>query len=192
MFEPAGKTNVSTGRHAALLAGWNAEATGRPLRGHSSPVRSPLAYGALPAALVVATVLMAACGGSTQLVPDDGAAPLDAAETSVDACAATTVDLVPDAAPGTCAFTPADVACNTASDCKVLLRLDCACYVPAVGVNVDSTAACLPPPCTPPPADGGCESTGYITQDCAMVGSINLVGVGCVDHQCRTFVIIPG
>ena len=113
--------------------------------------------------------------------------PSSSFETSVDACAATTVDLVPDAAPGTCAITPADVACNTASDCKVLLRLDCACYVPAVGVNVSSTAECLPPP-----ADGGCESTGYITQDGAMVGSSNLVGVGCVGHQCRTFVIIPG
>jgi hypothetical protein len=151
-------------------------------------VRSPLAYRARLAAFV----LIAACGGSTEIVRDDaGTTPPDASETSVDACAATAVDLVPDAAPGTCALTPADVACNTASDCKVLLRLDCDCYVPAVGVNVGSTAECLPPPC-PPPAGEGCESTGYIAQDCAMVGSSNLVSVGCVDHQCRTFVIIPG
>jgi hypothetical protein len=175
-------------------------ATGRPVPGHSSFVRSPLVSRALPAAFVLATVLIVACGGSTTIVHNDaGAPPVDASEasvgagdTSVDACAATVVELVPDAAPGTCALTPADVACNTASDCKVLLRLDCSCYVPAVGVNVNSTAACLPPPCPPPPAGGGCEGGGYISQDCAMVGSSNLVGVGCVDHQCRTFVIIAG
>jgi hypothetical protein len=168
-------------------------ATGRPGSGHSSPVRALPSSSALAA--VLAVVLIAACGGTTTIVRDDaggGAAPLDAGDTSVDACAETLVDLVPDAAPGTCALTPADVACNTASDCKVFLRLDCSCYVPAVGVNVSSAAECLPPPCPPPPADGGCESTGYITQDCAMVGSPNLVGVGCDDHQCRTFVIIAG
>jgi hypothetical protein len=140
-----------------------------------------------PAALVLAAVLIAACGGSTAIVHDDaGAAPV------VDARAVIEADPVSDAASGACELTPADVACNAASDCTVLLRLDCSCTVPALGVNVSSTAVCLPPPCSPPPGDAGCEGTEYATQDGAMVGSRNLVGVGCVDHQCKTFVIIAG
>jgi hypothetical protein len=139
------------------------------------------------AAPVLAAVLIAACGGSTTMVHDDaGAAPV------VDARAVVEADLVSDGASGACALTPADVACNARSDCTVLLRLDCSCYVPALGVNLSSAAVCLPPPCPPPPGDAGCEGTGYVAQDGAMVGSRNLVGVGCIDHQCRTFVIIAG
>lgn len=156
-------------------------------------MRPHLAPRVLPAAVVLGVVLIAACGGSTTVVHDDaGALPVDAGVTPVDACAVTEVELVADAAPGTCAVTPADVACNADTDCKVLLRLGCECYVPAVGVNQSSTAVCPPPPCPPPQGNGGCDGTGYIAQDCAMVGSSNLVGVGCVDHQCRTFVIIAG
>jgi hypothetical protein len=143
---------------------------------------------------LLAVVLLAACGGSTTVVHEDaGTVPMvDAGATPVDACAATDVDLVSDASPGTCQLSPADVACTADSDCKVLLRLGCSCYVPAVGVNTSSTAECPPPPCPPSPGEGGCDGTGFIAQDCTMVGSSNLVGARCVEHQCRTFVIIAG
>jgi len=94
----------------------------------------------------------------------------------------------PDATPGTCEASPADLACNTASDCKVILVGHCGCFLDAYAVNVASDVSCPMPPCAPPPpGSGGCTTSGYDTEDCNSVSSFDNVGVACVGHVCRTF-----
>jgi len=98
-----------------------------------------------------------------------------------------TLVLDPDAAPETCHFTPADVACDATSDCTVYVVQGCSCVAPVVGVNMGSTARCPPLPCPPPPPGGGCPQSGLVTQDCKVVPSTDDVEVSCVGHQCKTF-----
>ena len=79
-------------------------------------------------------------GYSLDASPPD---PFDAA------CGDLTLDLDPDAAPGACEVSPADVACDAASDCTVLQIGHC-CFSSVYGVNRASTAECAMPPCVPP------------------------------------------
>ncbi len=95
---------------------------------------------------------------------------------------------VADATPGTCEASPADLACDAASDCKVVFVGHCGCFLDAYGVNVASDVSCPMPPCAPPPpGSGGCTSSGYDTEDCHSVSSLADIGVACVGHVCRTF-----
>jgi hypothetical protein len=95
--------------------------------------------------------------------------------------------LDPDAAPHTCAFTPADVACNTNADCTTHVVVQCQCIDRVYGVNTANTIRCPPPPCPPP--INGCPSnaSGYRTQDCQVVVKLQDVAVACVGHQCLTY-----
>jgi hypothetical protein len=102
------------------------------------------------------------------------------------ACEDLTLDLDPDATPGACEVSPADVACDAASDCTVLQIGHC-CFSSVYGVNRASTAECAMPPCVPPPPGGGCGTTGFVTEDCNDVPSLTDVGLACIDHRCRTF-----
>ncbi len=161
-------------------------------------------------AFLLVTTLVAACGSSTTLVPADaGAAHPDATgstpdaeatadasatdalvdsgtATSLDACG-TSVPLVPDAAPHTCALTPADVACNVDSDCTVLNVEHCGCTSQAYGVSTSADVSCPAPPCVPTlPDAGGCAVTGVVTEDCQIAPTLADVGVQCVNHQCVT------
>jgi hypothetical protein len=118
-----------------------------------------------------------------------------------ESCGQFTFALNPDAAPHTCAFTPADVACNRNADCEWYIAVGCGCFQPVYGVNKVRTAACSPPPCPPPLA--GCPedaSGGYLTQDCQLVDnspysrfidSGTTVAVACVNHQCMTYAAGP-
>jgi hypothetical protein len=90
--------------------------------------------------------------------------------------------LDPDAAPHTCAFTPADVACNTNADCTTHVVVACQCIDRVYGVNTANTLRC------PPPLNG-CPSnaSGYRTQDCQLVVKLQDIAVACVGHQCLTY-----
>jgi hypothetical protein len=85
-------------------------------------------------------------------------------------------------APYNCEVKPADVACNTTSDCVAYPTDECACVAFAYGVNAACGLACTPPPCPP----HACPVTGFLTQDCQLVSSLENVAVDCVDHQCLT------
>jgi hypothetical protein len=101
-----------------------------------------------------------------------------------------TLLIVPDAAPHTCVFTPADLACNLDSDCVIFVRVECSCIVPVYGVNTSSTAVCPAPPCPPPM--NGCDAGGYLTQDCQVAPNYQDIGVRCVNHQCFSFSRVGG
>ena len=113
-------------------------------------------------------------------------------------CAQFNFVLDPDAAANTCAFAPADVACNSNADCTSYVKLGCRCFAPVYGVNIKNTVRCFAPPCAPQVnADGGfymcpSDATGLYTQDCQFVPSMQSVAVACVKHQCLTFAAAPG
>jgi hypothetical protein len=102
-------------------------------------------------------------------------------------CSLADFSLVPDAGPGYCAFTPADVACNANTDCGWYEAVGCGCVQRIFGVNKNSTARCIPPPCAPPLGGSVCDASGLYTQDCQVVSDTNNVFAACVNHQCRTF-----
>jgi hypothetical protein len=112
----------------------------------------------------------------------DGAIPDGAFPGSCDQFS---FELTPDATPGTCAFTIADVTCNTTSDCMPYTREGCGCIEPVYGVNKASTANCPALPCSPPFVP--CQTSGFGAQDCQVVPQASQVGVSCVAHVCRTF-----
>ncbi len=144
-----------------------------------------------------------ACAGSRALPDDGGGANSDAggpneAGPRVDATDARPLDdadacpyaligmppdfaLTPDAAPRTCTFTPADVACDANSDCTLYEIVSCGCYNFAIGVSASNTAVCSPPPCAE-----ACPAPSWVTQDCNVVPSLVDALVGCVDHRCLT------
>ncbi len=124
-------------------------------------------------------------GSSSSGGPDSGTdASFDALTPDAFADCAWSLVLDPDAAPNTCAVTPADVACNTNADCTSFVRNMCSCPVPIYGVNTANTVLCIPPPCVLlPPGDGGCQGP-YETQDCKVTQN---VAVACVNHQCMTY-----
>ena len=95
--------------------------------------------------------------------------------------------LRPDAAANTCAFTPADVACNTNADCSTYTAVSCGCSDAVWGVNKTNTVRCIPPPC-PPPANG-CDpdASGLYTEDCQLVPFDQTVVAACVNHRCLSF-----
>lgn len=152
--------------------------------------------------------LPASLDGATSAAPTDSAEILDGP--SVDSSSDATFDatdggrtlgppavlpdaecgpgLISDAAPRTCAFTPADVACDSDSDCTVYQVVGCGCFDPVVGVNASSTAQCLPPPC-PPPMPNPCSpyGSGLTTQTCENVSQLSDVAVACVQHVCVTY-----
>ncbi len=103
-------------------------------------------------------------------------------------CSEATFRLTPDAGPRQCAFTPADVSCNTNADCVPYTVVGCGCFDLVYGVNKTSTAQCFPPPCVPLNQD--CDASGLYTQDCQFVGS-RTPGAACVNHQCLSFAGTP-
>jgi hypothetical protein len=113
-------------------------------------------------------------------------------------CAEYTFALDPDATAGMCAFTPADVACNSNTDCTSYAKIGCGCFDPVYGVNTANTVKCFAPPCNAQlNADGGVytcpsEASGLYTQDCQFVPDSQNVTVACVNHQCLTFASVPG
>jgi hypothetical protein len=147
------------------------------------------------------------CGTSTSLTFPEEPTPrfdggsVDSAKSSADdAEAGPTLDascpgllpepIVPDAQANTCAISPEDLSCDTATDCKALHTYNCSCADPVYGVNQKSTAVCGPPPCPPPlPGTDPCADAagnGFVTQDCRIVPSLAQVGLACVNHQCVT------
>ena len=129
-------------------------------------------------------------GAAADALPKTGGAVDAAVPDAFPAdCGEVTLVLRPDAAPNTCAFTPADVACNTGTDCNSYLVNGCGCIEPLYGVNTASTAKCEPPPCPPPL--GGCPASGFETQDCKVVTDSQHVAVACVNHQCMTYAVGP-
>jgi hypothetical protein len=102
------------------------------------------------------------------------------------------ITLVPDAAPGICAFTPADVACKTFSDCiPYVVQTSCSCTVAVIGVNSASTALCVPPPLPLP--DAGCRpSSSYESQDCIVTTDLGQIFVKCQDGRCVSANALPG
>jgi hypothetical protein len=114
-------------------------------------------------------------------------------------CAQFTFVLDPDAAANTCAFTPADVVCNSNADCTTYIdNSGCGCFDPIYGVNTANTVKCFAPPCAAPlSADGGVytcpvDASGLYTQDCQFVPDSQNVTVACVKHQCLTLAAAPG
>ncbi len=93
--------------------------------------------------------------------------------------------LQPDAAPDTCAFTPADVACTESGDCVPYTRLGCSCIDAVYGVTRSNMVRCAAPPCPPPPE--GCPASGFVTQSCQVVNDLSQVAVACVNGQCKTY-----
>jgi hypothetical protein len=123
--------------------------------------------------------------GSMASAPD-ATTSWDAGDPETDAgCSDLALILDPDATPGTCEISPADVACDTAADCTLLMVGHCGCTTDVYGVSKTSTASCPMPPC-PPPINGPCIGPGYETQDC-MQTSYDAIGVSCVGHTCRSF-----
>ena len=120
------------------------------------------------------------------LAPADASTPDDALDAS---CGVEPLVLDPDATPGTCEISPADVACDAPSDCTLLVVTYCGCFDDVYGVSTTSTARCTPPPC-PPPAPGGCPASGFLAQDCSQATSLSQLSVKCVDHVCRSFIPI--
>jgi hypothetical protein len=121
----------------------------------------------------------------------DGGGALDAEAPDAPfpgSCDQFSFELTPDAAPGTCAFTPADVACNTDDDCKPYTKEGCGCIEPVYGVNKTSTANCPALPCSPPFVP--CQTSGFGAQDCQVVPMFAQVGVSCVAHECRSFALL--
>jgi hypothetical protein len=105
-------------------------------------------------------------------------------------CGQVSFVLTPDAAPKTCAISPADIACNTLADCtSYAVDVSCDCVIPVYGINKTNAVRCSPEPC-PPPATG-CSVSGYQTQDCRLVTSWPDVAVDCVNHQCLTYASGP-
>jgi hypothetical protein len=104
-------------------------------------------------------------------------------------CGVLTLMLRPDAAPNTCAFTPADVACDASDDCVPYTVPNCGCVDGVYGLNKMGTVRCIAPPC-PPPLDG-CSVSGFETQDCQVVATQQHVAVACVNHQCMTYAVGP-
>jgi hypothetical protein len=103
------------------------------------------------------------------------------------------IDLVADAGPGTCAFTPADLACKTINDCMTYVIPGCSCPLTVIGVSRRSTAVCVPPPCPPPLPDSGCFGTGsYESQDCIVSPNAGLIFANCVNGQCVSQAALPG
>jgi hypothetical protein len=100
---------------------------------------------------------------------------------------------VADAAPGACAFTPADVACQTFDDCIPYEIQSCSCTAKVIGVSKTSTAFCPPPPCPPPLPDAGCFGPGsYESQDCVVSSTIGQIIVACRNGRCLTEAALPG
>jgi hypothetical protein len=96
---------------------------------------------------------------------------------------------------GTCAFTPADLACTTQNDCRAFEFPACDCGpVPVIGVNRAAAVVCPAPHCPPSGADSGCFGgpSGYQGQDCAVVSSPAEIVVDCVNGQCVSQAASPG
>jgi hypothetical protein len=102
-------------------------------------------------------------------------------------CGVLTLTLRPDAAPNTCAFTPADVACDTSDDCIPYTLVSCGCIDGVYGLNKTNAVRCIPPPCPPP--INGCPVSGLETQDCQVVATQQDVAVTCANHQCMTYAV---
>jgi hypothetical protein len=101
--------------------------------------------------------------------------------------------VVADAAPGTCAFTPADLACKTFADCILYVIHSCSCPVAVIGVSKTSTALCVPPPCPAPQPDSGCfGAQSYESQDCIVSNALGEIIVDCMNGQCMTQAALPG
>ncbi|MGD0676075.1 MAG: hypothetical protein ABSC94_11685 [Polyangiaceae bacterium] len=115
--------------------------------------------------------------------------PLDAglADAHSATCTGYAFEIELDAAPNTCAFTAADVACNTNADCTTYVKSGCGCADPVYGVNQASTALCIAPPCVAPRTTCDADASGLYTQDCQFVSDLPNVSVACVDHQCLTY-----
>jgi hypothetical protein len=113
-------------------------------------------------------------------------------------CAQYTFALDPDAAAEMCAFTPADVECNSTTDCTSYVKVGCGCFSPVYGVNNKNTVKCFAPPCIGQiSADGGiytcpADTFGLYTQDCQFVADSQNVAVACVNHQCLTYAAVRG
>jgi hypothetical protein len=141
-----------------------------------------------PAWATVATCIVSnggscGCPGVLSVVPGSG--PPDAAIPS--SCPGyPSIPFEPDAAPDTCALTPADVACTETSDCVIYTLGTCGCVTPVYGVNRSSAVRCVYN-CPPPPPPPGCPSEGRVTQTCQVVDDPTEVEVACVNGQCVTY-----
>ncbi len=114
-------------------------------------------------------------------------------------CAQFTFVLTPGAGANACAFTPADVACNSNADCTTYVDdSHCDCFEPVYGVNVKNTVKCFAPPCAAQlDADGGIytcptNASGLYAQNCQFVPDSQSVAVACRNHQCFTYTVATG
>jgi hypothetical protein len=132
--------------------------------------------------------------------PPDSAGPVESGTADGSAGSATPdggcvdITVTDDAGPTTCTFAPADLACNTADDCRPYEIPVCACAsVPVIGVNRAAAVACVAPHCLPPSVDSGCFGPGsYQGQDCVVVGSPAEIAVDCVNGRCFSQAAMPG
>jgi hypothetical protein len=131
--------------------------------------------------------------------PDVEGASADASDAPNEAACSLPLDLLPDAAPNTCAVAPSDVACTTDADCTAReMAAMCGCAPPIWGVSVSNTiGVCIAPPCAiPMMPDGapGCApgTSGFETQDCQIAPDSAHVGVRCIDKMCMTYTLPAG
>jgi hypothetical protein len=82
---------------------------------------------------------------------------------------------------------PANVFCDSASDCSAPVECGCPGRVYGINRKAGLSLACdvPPPPCNGPlRCDGGFN---YHLQDCTSVPSVADIGARCVHHQCLTY-----
>jgi hypothetical protein len=125
-----------------------------------------------------------ACGNTNAAASDAGVASTDAFPLS---CGAFTFTLTADAQPGTCQFSPADIACDENADCVAVREMNCGCIDREYGANKASSPQCPAPPCAFVPDAEACDASGLGTEDCQIVQDPSDVVVKCIGHQCLTF-----
>jgi hypothetical protein len=85
-----------------------------------------------------------------------------------------------------CNVAPADVACDAASDCTLLIRpASCgSCSRIAIGVNGTRTIPRCPADLCAPAFNGPCV---LWTETCDIIDDASVAGVECIDHQCVSY-----
>lgn len=122
----------------------------------------------------------------------DGVADVEIPDAFPASCSAASFPLTANVAPTQCAFTPADVRCDTNADCTWQTTVGCGCFDLVYGVNRTSMVKCIPPPCVPLMIDCDASASGLYTQDCQFVPDPKHLAAACVNHRCLSFATQSG